>query len=56
MFHMLPNMESYQAILRDHGRTVISCTEFSHVDHFDSLKPIIIGEEHMVVSENGEMV
>jgi hypothetical protein len=53
---MLPDMESYQAILRDHGRTVISCTEFSHIDHFDSLKPIIIGEEHMVVSENGEMV
>jgi hypothetical protein len=49
-------MESYEKILMDHGRTVISCTEFSHIDHFDSRKPIMIGEEHMVVSENGERV
>jgi hypothetical protein len=53
---ILPNMKSYQDILSQHGRTVVPCTEFSDIRHFNSCKPIIIGEEHMVVSENQERV
>jgi hypothetical protein len=53
---MLGDMGSYEKILRDHGRTVVSCEEFSHIDNFDSRKPMKIGEELMVVLENGERV
>jgi hypothetical protein len=56
VFQMLPHMESYEQILMDHGRTVISCDEFSHIMNFDSRKPMIIGEQYMMVSENGERV
>jgi hypothetical protein len=54
---MLPDMESYQKILQDYGRTVVPCEEFSHIENFDSHKPMIIGEENGErVSENGERV